>query len=99
MFLFRRNILKVVTKLFIFVGLHKTVPKHMGTLGFEDSDAKSLLLLKRLLRVGTDDRDNSWALNLISDTHHTRHQRIGMQCKDQIRDSPRQNARQGSDAW
>ena len=71
MFLFRRNILKVVTKLFIFVGLHKTVPKHMGTLGFEDSDAKSLLLLKRLLRVGTDDRGQFLGIEL--DFRHAPH--------------------------
>ena len=28
--------------------------KDMGTLGFEDSDVKSLLLLNRVFRVGTD---------------------------------------------
>ncbi len=32
----------------------KYTAKDMGTLGFEDSDAKSLLLLNRVLRVGVD---------------------------------------------
>ena len=31
----------------------KCAAKNMGTLGFEDSDAKSLLLLNHVLRVGT----------------------------------------------
>ena len=34
----------------------KDTGKDMGTLGFEDSDAKGLLLLNRVFRVGTDDR-------------------------------------------
>ena len=32
----------------------KYTAKNMGTLGFEDSDVKSLLLLNRVFRVGTD---------------------------------------------
>ena len=32
----------------------KYTAKHMGTLGFGDSDVKSLLLLNRVFRVGTD---------------------------------------------
>ena len=32
----------------------KYTAKDMGTLGFEDSDAKSLLLLNRVFRVGVD---------------------------------------------
>ena len=32
----------------------KYTAKHMGTLGFEDSDVKSLLLLNRVFRVGVD---------------------------------------------
>ena len=32
----------------------KDSAKSMGTLGFEDSDVKSLLLLNRVFRVGTD---------------------------------------------
>ena len=32
----------------------KYTAKDMGTLGFEESDVKSLLLFNRLLRVGTD---------------------------------------------
>ena len=32
----------------------KYTAKDMGTLGFEDSDVKSLLLLNRVFRVGTD---------------------------------------------
>ena len=36
--------------------LSKYTAKDMGTLGVEDSDTKSLLLLNRVFRVGTDDR-------------------------------------------
>ena len=32
----------------------KNTAKDMGTLGFEDSDVKSLLLLNRVFRVGVD---------------------------------------------
>ena len=44
--------LKHIDKLF----KSKYTAKDMGTLGFEDSDVKSLLLLNRVFRVGTDDR-------------------------------------------
>ena len=42
----------------------------MGTLGFEDSDVKSLLLLNRVFGVGVDQLDSTWTLNL-RDTHHS----------------------------
>ena len=32
----------------------KYTAKHMGTLGFEDSEVRSLLLLNRVFRVGVD---------------------------------------------
>ena len=37
----------------------------MGTLGFEDSDVKSILLLNHVFRVGVDKQDSTWILNLI----------------------------------
>ena len=38
----------------------KYTAKDMGTLGFEDSDVKSLLLLNRLFRVGVDQTGQYW---------------------------------------
>ena len=37
--------------------------KDMGTLGFEDSDVRSLLLLNRVFRVGVD-QTGTWTLKL-----------------------------------
>ena len=49
-----------------------------GTLGFEESDAKSLLFLNRVFRVGTDDRgpylDVEPNLTDARTTHHQRDQ-------------------------
>ena len=46
----------------------KYTAKDMGTLGFEDSDAKSLLFLNRVFRVGTDDREQY--LDIEPDLRH-----------------------------
>ena len=46
----------------------KYTAKDMGTHGFEDSDAKSLLLLNRVFRVGTDDRGQH--LDMEPDLRH-----------------------------
>ena len=43
--------------------------KDMGTLGFEDSDVKSLLLLSRVFRVGVD--QTAQHLNIEPDLRHT----------------------------
>ena len=43
----------------------KYTAKDMGTLGFEASDVKSLLLLNRVFRVGLDQTGQyTWTLNL-----------------------------------
>ena len=43
----------------------KYTAKDMGTLGFEDSDVKSLLLLNRVcLELGQFKLENTWTLNL-----------------------------------
>ena len=44
---------------------YKYTAKDMGTLGFEDSDVKSLLLLNRVFRVELIKLDSTWILNLI----------------------------------
>ena len=49
----------------------KYTAKDMGTLGFEDSDVKSLLMLNRVFRVGLVKLDSTWTLNLTWDTHHS----------------------------
>ena len=41
-----------------------TQRKEMGTLGFEDSDVKSLLLLNRVFSVGIDQTGQFWTLKL-----------------------------------
>ena len=58
---------------------------HKGSLGFEESDAKSLLLLNRVFRVGTDDRGPY--LDVQPDLTHAPLiiNEIRMQRKDQIR--------------
>ena len=47
----------------------KYTAKDMGTLGFEDSDVKSLLLLNRVFRVGVD--QTGQYLDIELDTHHS----------------------------
>ena len=42
----------------------KYTAKDMGTLGFEDSDVRSLLLLNRVFRAGLVELDSTWTLNL-----------------------------------
>ena len=42
----------------------KYTAKDMGTLGFEDSDVKSFLLLNRVFRVELIKLDSTWTLNL-----------------------------------
>ena len=42
----------------------KYTAKDMGTLGFEDPDVKSLLLLNRVLELGKIKLDSTWTLNL-----------------------------------
>ena len=43
----------------------------MGTLGFEDSDVKSLLLLNRVFRVGVDQTGQYLDIELDLDTLHS----------------------------
>ena len=43
----------------------------MGTLGVEDSDVKSLLLLNRVFRVGVDQTGQYLTLNLVCDMLHS----------------------------
>ena len=72
----------------------------METLGFEDSDAKSLLLLNRVFRVGADDRGQY--LDIEADLRHAKLiiNESGMQRKHQVRDcTAREIARQGGVAW
>ena len=52
----------------------KYTAKDTGTLGFEDSDVKSLLLLNRVFRVGVDQLYSTWILNLNFETRSTHHQ-------------------------
>ena len=49
----------------------KYTAKDMGRLGFGDSDVKSLLLFKRVFRIGADRIGQYWTLNLTCDTHHS----------------------------
>ena len=46
----------------------KYTAKDMGTLGFEDSDVKSLLLLNRVFRVGVD--QTGWYLDIELGLRH-----------------------------
>ena len=46
----------------------KYTAKDIGTLGFEDSDVKSLLLLNRVFRVGTD--QTGQYMNIELDLRH-----------------------------
>ena len=46
----------------------KYTAKDMGTLGFEDSDVKSLLLLNRVFRVGVD--QTGQYLDIVPDLRH-----------------------------
>ena len=55
----------------------------MGTLGFDDSDVKSLLLLNGVFRVGTDQRGQYLHIEPDPKTRTTHHHRIGMQRKHQ----------------
>ena len=50
----------------------KYTAKDMGTLGFGDSDVKSLLLLNRLFRVGVD--QTRQYLDIEPETRTTHHQ-------------------------
>ena len=43
----------------------KNTGKQMGRLGFEEPDVKSLLFLNRVFRVGSNQTESSWTLNLI----------------------------------
>ena len=42
----------------------KYTAKDTGTLGFKDSDVKRFLLCNRVFRVGVDQMDRTWILNL-----------------------------------
>ena len=60
----------------------KYTAKDMRTLGFEDSDVKSFLLLYRVFRVGVD--QTGQYLDIEPDlTRTTHHQRIWRQCEHQ----------------
>ena len=49
----------------------KYTAKDMGTLGFEDSDVKSLLLLNRVFRAGTFRLDSTWTSSMNQDAVRT----------------------------